>query len=93
MDTMRLQLEGPVARLTLDRPRVLNAGNRRWVADLNEAVRRLAERPEARVVVITGAGRAFSTGVDLTEQLPPADPNAPLPESLPPLDPCAAGCI
>jgi len=48
-------------------PRVLNAGNRRWVADLNEAVRRLAERPEARVVVITGAGRAFSTGVDLTE--------------------------
>src|SRR5687767_7042663 len=64
---MRLQLEGPVARLTLDRPRVLNAGNRRWVADLNEAVRRLAERPEARVVVITGAGRAFSTGVDLTE--------------------------
>ena len=67
MDTMRLQLEGPVARLTLDRPRVLNAGNRRWVADLNEAVRRLAARPEARVVVITGAGRAFSTGVDLTE--------------------------
>ena len=31
--------------------------------------------------------------IDLTQQLPPADPNAPLPESLPPLDPCAAGCI
>jgi hypothetical protein len=31
--------------------------------------------------------------VDLTQQLPPADPNAPLPESLPPADPCAAGCI
>ncbi len=31
--------------------------------------------------------------VDLTQQQPPADPNAPLPESLPPLDPCAAGCI
>jgi enoyl-CoA hydratase/carnithine racemase len=67
VDTMRLQFEGAVARLTLDRPRVLNAGNRRWVADLGEAVRRLAERPEARVVVVTGAGRAFCTGVDLTE--------------------------
>jgi hypothetical protein len=31
--------------------------------------------------------------VDLTQQLPPADPNAPPPDSLPPADPCAAGCI
>jgi enoyl-CoA hydratase/carnithine racemase len=64
---MRLEIAGPVARLTLDRPRVLNAGNRRWVADLNEAVRRLEAAAEVRVVVVTGAGRAFSTGVDLTE--------------------------
>ena len=31
--------------------------------------------------------------VDLTQQLPPADPNAPPPESLPPADICASGCI
>jgi hypothetical protein len=31
--------------------------------------------------------------VDLTQQLPPVDPNAPLPESLPPAPICAAGCI
>jgi hypothetical protein len=31
--------------------------------------------------------------VDLTQQQPPADPNAPPPESLPVVDPCAAGCI
>jgi enoyl-CoA hydratase/carnithine racemase len=64
---MRLDVTGAVARLTLDRPRVLNAGNRQWVMDLNEAVRRLERRPEVRVVVITGAGRAFSTGVDLKQ--------------------------
>jgi enoyl-CoA hydratase/carnithine racemase len=64
---MRLEVTGAVARLTLDRPRVLNAGNRRWVADLNEAVRRLEALPDVRVVVLTGAGRAFSTGVDLRE--------------------------
>jgi enoyl-CoA hydratase/carnithine racemase len=66
-DTMRLDVTGAVARLTLDRPHVLNAGNRRWVADLNEAVRRLQQEPDVRVVVVTGAGRAFSTGVDLKE--------------------------
>jgi enoyl-CoA hydratase/carnithine racemase len=37
------------------------------VADLNEAVARIAAAPSVRVVVITGAGRAFCTGVDLTE--------------------------
>ena len=67
MDTMRLEVTGMLARLTLDRARVLNAGNRRWVADLNEAVRQLQASPDVRVVVLTGAGRAFCTGVDLTE--------------------------
>ena len=38
VEAIRLEIEGRSARLVLDRPRVLNAGNRRWVADLNEAV-------------------------------------------------------
>src|SRR5262245_57370916 len=67
VDAIRLAIEGPLARLVLDRPHVLNAGNRRWVADLNEAVVRIAAAPDVRVVVLTGAGRAFCTGVDLTE--------------------------
>ena len=54
-----------MARVTLDRPAVLNAGNAEWVRDLGDAVARLQRAPEARVVVVTGAGRAFSTGVDL----------------------------
>jgi enoyl-CoA hydratase/carnithine racemase len=67
VEAIRLEIEGPLATLILDRPRVLNAGNRQWVADLNEAVARIAAAPQVRVVVITGAGRAFCTGVDLTE--------------------------
>jgi enoyl-CoA hydratase/carnithine racemase len=63
--TIRFALEGPVARVTLDRPAVLNAGDAQWVRDLNDVVARLERAPEARVVVMTGAGRAFSTGVDL----------------------------
>jgi len=61
-----LTLDGPVARITLNRPEVLNAGDAAWVADLTAAVAAIAARAELRVGVITGAGRAFCTGVDLT---------------------------
>lgn len=65
MRTIRLEVAGATARITLQRPDVLNAGNAEWVADLNEVVTRLTAAPDVRVAVITGAGRAFSTGVDL----------------------------
>jgi len=65
MSTIRLDLDGPVARVTLNRPAVLNAGDAAWVAELNDVVARVSASREARVAVITGAGRAFSTGVDL----------------------------
>ena len=63
--TIRLSVDGPVARLTFDRPHVLNAGNSRFATELADAVAAIAARPEVRVVVMTGAGRAFQTGVDL----------------------------
>lgn len=63
--SVRLELDGPVARVTLNRPEVLNAGDPGWVAELTEVVARIGARPGLRVGVITGAGRAFSTGVDL----------------------------
>ena len=65
MSTIRLAVDGPLARVTLDRPEVLNAGNAEWVRDLGEVVARLERASEIRVVVISGAGRAFCTGVDL----------------------------
>ncbi len=65
MRTIAVEVSGAIARITLQRPEVLNAGNAEWVADLNEVVRRLAGAPHVRAAVITGAGRAFSTGVDL----------------------------
>jgi len=66
MSEIELTFEGPVARVTLNRPHVLNAGDRGFVARLSEVVAAIAARPETRVAVLTGAGRAFSTGVDLT---------------------------
>ncbi len=66
MDAVRLEIEGPVARVTLNRPAVLNAGDPGWVAELTDVVARVGALRDLRVAVITGAGRAFSTGVDLT---------------------------
>jgi enoyl-CoA hydratase/carnithine racemase len=63
--SIRLDIDGPLARVTLDRQEVLNAGDASWVRDLNAVVRRLTDEPDVRVVVLTGAGRAFCTGVDL----------------------------
>ncbi len=57
-----------VARITLNRPAVLNAINDQMMLDLSQALDRIEkEEPPVRVVVITGAGRAFSAGVDLKE--------------------------
>ena len=65
MKTIRLAVEGPLARVTLDRPEVLNAGNAEWVRDLGEVVDHIERASDVRVVALTGAGRAFCTGVDL----------------------------
>lgn len=54
-----------MARVTFDRPEVLNAGDAGWVTELGQVCRSITEQPEVRLVVLTGAGRAFSTGVDL----------------------------
>ncbi len=54
-------------RLTLNRPAKLNALSGEMVAALDAALVAAAADPEVRVVVIEGAGRAFSSGYDLTE--------------------------
>ena len=52
-----------IAYVTLNRPEVLNARNRRMREELIEAVTVIRADPEVRVVIITGAGeRSFSAG-------------------------------
>lgn len=56
-----------VRTLTLNRPEVLNAFNEQLYHDTAVALREAADDPEVAVVVLTGAGRAFSAGADLGE--------------------------
>ena len=57
--------EGAVATLTMNRPDRLNALNVELSTGLAAAIARVAEDPQIRVVVLTGAGRAFCSGGDL----------------------------
>lgn len=58
-------LDGPVARVTLDRPEVLNALSVPLLDSLVAACGWLQTREDCRVVVLAGAGRSFSAGADL----------------------------
>ncbi len=55
------------AVLTLNRPQAMNALSKALMTALAEAVDRLAADPAVRVLILTGAGRAFSAGLDLKE--------------------------
>ena len=55
------------AVLTLNRPSSLNALSRALMAQLAQAVRRLESDPAVRVLILTGAGKAFCAGLDLKE--------------------------
>lgn len=63
--TVLYAVEGPVARLTLNRPDKLNAVNKAMLADLNAALDRAEADEQVRVILVDGAGRAFSAGFDL----------------------------
>jgi enoyl-CoA hydratase len=67
-ENIRLEKSGPLAIITLDRPKVLNALNAATFAELDAVFDELADDAEVRVVLLTGAGeRAFAAGADIRE--------------------------
>ena len=66
MTEVEVARDGAVQTITLNRPDVLNAFNRALHAGLRDALKE-ARDPDVRAVVITGAGRGFCAGQDLTE--------------------------
>jgi 2-(1,2-epoxy-1,2-dihydrophenyl)acetyl-CoA isomerase len=64
-ETIDFKADGPIARITLNRPDRLNS----FTAQMHEEVRdALASLGEARVVVLTGSGRGFCAGQDLNDR-------------------------
>lgn len=63
-----VEVEGPVAVVTLNRPKVLNALRVALLAELSSALDRLQADPNVRAIILTGAGeKAFAAGADIGE--------------------------
>jgi enoyl-CoA hydratase len=65
LNTIAMEREGRLLRITLNRPDAMNAVNLQLHDDLVEALWFAQGDPESDVIVLTGAGRAFSAGGDL----------------------------
>lgn len=78
--TIGFSLEGGVARITLQRPQKMNSFNAQMHAELRAALDRVQADPAARVLVLTGAGRAFSAGQDLADEEVRLQPGQPVPD-------------
>ena len=66
-DEIEYALDDGVAIVTINRPQKRNAMTYATLAKFHQAVIRAADEPEARAVVITGAGGAFCAGTDLSD--------------------------
>lgn len=75
--SIRLEVADGIAHLTLNRPASLNALNIQMLTDLGQAVARLQDDQAVRLLVLTGAGRAFCAGADQSpgSASPPDDPD------------------
>jgi 2-(1,2-epoxy-1,2-dihydrophenyl)acetyl-CoA isomerase len=67
LQTVKLRRDGAAATIELNRPEALNAWNGQLGRDLLAAIQQVGEDDEVRTVVVTGAGRAFSSGADLKD--------------------------
>lgn len=76
-DTLRYEVADGIGRVTLDRPDRLNALTYPMIEELHQVFRRVdAGLDEVRALVLTGAGRAFSSGADIVSPRP-QDPDHP----------------
>ena len=76
-ETIIWEQAGAVGRLTLNRPQTLNAWTAQFGAELKQAVEREAAQDSVRAVLVTGAGRGFSSGADLKAGFDPAEDGMP----------------
>jgi enoyl-CoA hydratase len=68
MDFVKLEMDGAVAVITIDRPKALNALNRQVLTELSDSIGQVAANRALRTLIVTGAGeKAFVAGADIAE--------------------------
>jgi enoyl-CoA hydratase len=80
-DSLRYDVDGRIATITLDRPDRLNAIDDRMPSEIRQATELAQADPEVHVIVVTGSGRSFCSGYDLKEYA--ERPDAPYSQDMP----------
>jgi enoyl-CoA hydratase/carnithine racemase len=65
LETIRIEVDGEIGTMTLDRPDSLNAMSPQLIGELTVAAAWLADRAPLRALIVTGEGRGFSAGGDV----------------------------
>lgn len=71
--SIELSVTNGVGTATLHRPEAMNSMNAKILTEWTAGIRELADDPAVKVIVLTGAGRAFSTGLDLKSSFDAGD--------------------
>ena len=66
LQTVLYQADGPIGTITLNRPEKMNAFGAQMLADFGAALTQAERDDSVRVVIVKGAGRAFSVGYDIS---------------------------
>jgi 2-(1,2-epoxy-1,2-dihydrophenyl)acetyl-CoA isomerase len=66
LNTIRIEVDGEIGTLTLDRPDAFNAMSPEMIGEMTVAFSWLADRAPLRALIVTGAGKAFCAGGDVT---------------------------
>lgn len=66
-ETVETSRDGYVGRVTLSRPEAMNTFSTGLAVDLDDALRAQDDDPDVRAIVVDGAGRTFSAGIDVSE--------------------------
>lgn len=74
-DTIKLEIRGSVAKITLHRPNVFNSFNQEMSKACQEALDACASNDQVRSIYLTGEGKAFCAGQDLQEAIDPKGPD------------------
>ncbi len=65
LNTLKIEIDGEIGTLTLDRPEAFNAMSPEMIGELTTAFAWLADRAPLRALIVTGAGKAFCAGGDV----------------------------
>ena len=68
-ENLKYEVKDGIAYVTVNRPKSLNALSKEVLSELDEALDKINEDPEVKIAILTGEGRAFVAGADISQMV------------------------